>query len=56
MLVDINDKPNTFVGSKEWIGSFEICLCLDQLYGVRIAIILFHCYNQANVYDILVND
>ncbi|EDV26605.1 uncharacterized protein TRIADDRAFT_6171, partial [Trichoplax adhaerens] len=38
-LVDMNDKPSTFVDSKEWIGSFEICLCLEELYGIYSKII-----------------
>ena len=33
-LVEMNDKTNQFLNSREWIGSFEICLCLDYFYGV----------------------
>ncbi|KAH9525018.1 putative Ufm1-specific protease 1 [Bulinus truncatus] len=28
-LVQIEDQPNSFLHSKQWIGSVEICLCLD---------------------------
>ena len=33
-LVELGDKPLSFIGSREWIGSFEACLVLDYLYGV----------------------
>ncbi|XP_037962231.2 ufm1-specific protease 1 [Plutella xylostella] len=33
-LVLMEDKPTSFTGSKQWIGSFEVCLILDQLYGI----------------------
>lgn len=33
-LVDIGDKPSSFIGSKEWIGSVEACLYMDQTFGV----------------------
>ena len=35
ILVEVGDKPQSFIGSKEWIGSFEACIILDHLYGVR---------------------
>lgn len=35
MLVDAEDKPREFLGSKDWIGSFEISLCLDMHLGVQ---------------------
>ncbi|CAK8671812.1 ufm1-specific protease 1-like [Clavelina lepadiformis] len=31
-LVAMEDKTKTFIGSKEWIGSFEICICIDYFY------------------------
>lgn len=40
-LVTIGDKPSTFIKSREWIGSFEICLFLDHCYHVRNAHISF---------------
>uniref|UniRef100_A0A8C5LNK3 Ufm1-specific protease 2 n=1 Tax=Leptobrachium leishanense TaxID=445787 RepID=A0A8C5LNK3_9ANUR len=30
-LVDVGDKPDNFVGSRQWIGSIEVQLVLDQL-------------------------
>lgn len=41
-LVDIGDKPSTFIQSREWIGSFEICLFLDHCYNVRKVDITVH--------------
>lgn len=33
-LVDVGDKDNKFVGSKQWIGSTEVSYVLDHLIGV----------------------
>lgn len=33
-LVTVGDKPASFLGSKEWIGTYEAALVLDQLYDV----------------------
>ncbi|XP_064595334.1 ufm1-specific protease 1-like [Liolophura sinensis] len=33
-LMKIGDKGQDFVDSKQWIGSVEVCLCLDTLYDV----------------------
>lgn len=38
-LVKMGDKQTSFSGSKQWIGSFEICLFLDHRYGVSSKII-----------------
>ncbi|XP_063374633.1 probable Ufm1-specific protease 2 [Cydia amplana] len=38
-LVDIGDKPSSFVGSKQWIGSTEVSFCLETLLGVQSRII-----------------
>ena len=35
-LVAMEDKPKSFAGSKEWIGSFELCICIDYFYDVCI--------------------
>lgn len=35
MLVDIGDKPASFVGSREWIGSNEVSFVLDKLLQVE---------------------
>ncbi|XP_070554654.1 ufm1-specific protease 2-like [Ptychodera flava] len=33
-LVDVDDKPAKFVGSRQWIGSIEVSTCLNQLFDV----------------------
>lgn len=38
-LVAMGDKEQIFIGSKSWIGSFEVCLCLDYFYDVPCKII-----------------
>ncbi|KAF0293927.1 Ufm1-specific protease 2 [Amphibalanus amphitrite] len=38
-LVDIGDKPASFVGSRQWIGSTEVSYCLQHLYGVESRIL-----------------
>ncbi len=35
-LVDVGDKEPSLVGSKQWIGSFEVSTCLNHLLGVRV--------------------
>ncbi len=40
-LVEIGDKPVTFIGSKDWIGTFEAFLILDHLYDVPCKIVHF---------------
>ncbi|CAK1550773.1 unnamed protein product [Leptosia nina] len=39
ILVDMEDKPKSFLNSREWIGSFEVCLVIDKLYDVPCKII-----------------
>ncbi|KAK2710765.1 ufm1-specific protease 1-like [Artemia franciscana] len=34
ILVEIEDKPKAFIGSREWIGSLEVCYVLDKLYDI----------------------
>ena len=36
-LVEIGNKPPDFVGSCEWIGTFEACLVLDHLFSVSFS-------------------
>jgi len=38
-LVTARDKPASFVGSRKWIGSFEVGLVLEQLYDVTSKIV-----------------
>jgi hypothetical protein len=35
-LVKMEDKPQSFIGSKEWIGSFEVSLVIDFLFDVSM--------------------
>lgn len=35
-LVTIGDKPSEFYGSHQWIGSYEVCLCIDYFFKVSI--------------------
>ncbi|XP_039279061.1 ufm1-specific protease 2 [Nilaparvata lugens] len=37
-LVDLGDKPPSFVGSRQWIGSTEVNYCLDAMLGVTCRI------------------
>uniref|UniRef100_A0A6G1SJC2 Ufm1-specific protease 2 n=1 Tax=Aceria tosichella TaxID=561515 RepID=A0A6G1SJC2_9ACAR len=34
VLVDVGDKPASFVGSEKWIGSQEVCYVLNHLYNL----------------------
>ena len=38
-LVEVKDKPETFIGSKKWIGSIEIQLILNHWYGLDCRIV-----------------
>ncbi|XP_045479688.1 ufm1-specific protease 2 [Harmonia axyridis] len=38
-LVDIGDKPTSFIGSKQWIGSMEVNFVLNTLLNVTCRII-----------------
>ena len=38
-LVEVGDKEKPFLGSKEWIGSFEVSTVLNQLLGVRMGMV-----------------
>nr|XP_056719580.1 inactive Ufm1-specific protease 1 [Euleptes europaea] len=33
-LVEMGDKPPSFSGSREWIGTVEAALCMDHFYSV----------------------
>ena len=33
-LVKVGDKPKSFIGSKQWIGSFEVSICLREITQV----------------------
>lgn len=38
-LVAINDKPTSFVGSRDWIGAMEVFYVLDSLFNVPCKIL-----------------
>ncbi|KAL5544018.1 hypothetical protein UlMin_007802 [Ulmus minor] len=38
-LVEIGDKDNSFIGSREWIGAIELSFVLDKLLGVSCKVI-----------------
>ncbi|PNF30304.1 putative Ufm1-specific protease 2 [Cryptotermes secundus] len=38
-LVNIGDKPSSFVGSRQWIGSTEVSFCLESMLGVTSKIL-----------------
>lgn len=33
-LIDLDDKPKTFLNSRQWIGSMEVSMCLQHFIGV----------------------
>ena len=39
VLVDIGDKPESFVGSSSWIGAVELSYVLDERYGFSCKIL-----------------
>lgn len=47
-LVVMEDKPELFIGSKQWLGSVEISYCLDYFYNVSSKII--HISNGAEIH------
>ena len=46
ILERCGDKPAGFVGSREWVGSFELGLALDALLGVPSRILPFNCGSE----------
>ena len=36
ILVELGDKADNFIGSREWIGTYEVFLVLDHLFDVSI--------------------
>ncbi|XP_047522798.1 ufm1-specific protease 2 [Pieris napi] len=49
-LVKIGDKPSSFVGSKQWIGSTEVMFCLDTLIGVQSRILFANTGSELLTY------
>ncbi|XP_009858944.2 ufm1-specific protease 1-like [Ciona intestinalis] len=50
-LVKMEDKQNSFVNSREWLGSFEVCLCIDYFHDVPCKI--QHIRSGENIYEAL---
>lgn len=48
-LVAMGDKPDSFVGSREWIGSFEVSICMD--YFVEVPCKIIHVTSGALLCD-----
>lgn len=38
-LIDLDDKPKTFLNSRQWIGSMEVAMCLQHFIGVDARIV-----------------
>ncbi|CAH1250341.1 UFSP2 [Branchiostoma lanceolatum] len=38
-LVEMQDKPANYAGSRDWIGSVEVGLCIDYFYDVPCRIV-----------------
>ena len=43
-LITMQDKNESFLGSREWIGSVEVALCLDYFFDVNMGIIFCYYY------------
>lgn len=39
LLLLLETKKSSFIGSKKWIGSFEVCTVLNELYGIESRIV-----------------
>ena len=48
-LVALGDKPQSLVGSRQWIGSFEALLVLQRWYGVSSKII--YCPDGTHIFS-----
>ena len=34
LLVQMEDKTKAFIGSRDWIGSYEVCLIVDKIFDI----------------------
>ncbi|CAH0590422.1 unnamed protein product [Chrysodeixis includens] len=56
ILVQLEDKPKSFLKSRQWIGSFEVCLVIDKLYDIPCKIVhVNHGDELQTIVDVLVN-
>ena len=35
----MEDKPKNFIGSRDWIGSYEVCLIIDKIFDIPSKIV-----------------
>ena len=40
LVEDLKDKPKTFIGSRDWIGTFEVASCFMQNIDLYIYIFM----------------
>ena len=38
-LIEMEDKPQSHLGSTDWIGAYEVCLCMSYFVGVDCQIV-----------------
>jgi hypothetical protein len=50
LLVDLNDKETSFVGSREWIGAIEVGLILKHMYGITCKTLFITSGSEVNSY------
>ncbi|ELT96809.1 hypothetical protein CAPTEDRAFT_205141 [Capitella teleta] len=48
-LVRIGDKPQSIIGSRDWIGSIEVAMVIDTLYDVPCKIL--HIDKGSNIHE-----
>jgi hypothetical protein len=48
ILVAVDGKDPKFVGSRDWIGSFELALIIEHLLGVQSKILSVNCGDEVN--------
>lgn len=46
MLVEIGDKPKSFIGTKDWIGALEVSYVLNKKLGVESKILFIQDGSQ----------
>ena len=39
LLVQMEDKTKAFIGSRDWIGSYEVCLIVDKIFDIPCKIL-----------------
>ncbi|CAI2734590.1 unnamed protein product [Schistosoma spindalis] len=47
-IVRFGDKPKSFIGSCQWIGSLEVSYCLQELYNIQCRLLHIPQGNQMN--------